>query len=49
MFKMAERSEGCSGETFLAPCTRKKGLQRKMTEDDYWIDVQEHIGMFSKS
>ena len=46
MFKMAERSDGCSGETWLAPCTRKN---RKMTKDNYWIDVQENIGMFSKS
>ena len=41
MFKMAERSDGCSGETLLAPSTRKKRLQRKMTNDYYWIDVQE--------
>ena len=47
MFKMAERSDGCSGQTFLAPCTRKK-LQKKMTDDYYWIGVQENIGMFSK-
>ena len=46
---MVERSDGCSGETLLAPCMRKKRLQRKMTKDDYWIDVQENIGMFSKS
>ena len=46
---MAERSDGCSGETLLSPCTRKKRLQRKMTEDYYWISVQENIGMFSKS
>ena len=39
----------CSGETLLAPCTRKKRLQRKMTKDYYWIGVQENIGMFSKS
>ena len=49
MFKMTERSDGCSGETLLAPCTRKKILQRKMTKDDYWIDVQENIGKLSKS
>ena len=49
MFKMAERSDGCSGETLLAPCTRKKRLQRKMTKNYYWIGVQENIGMFSKS
>ena len=49
MFKMAERSDGCSGETLLAPCTRKKRLQRNMAKDHYWIGVQENIGMFSKS
>ena len=48
MFKMAERSDDCSGETLLAPCTRKKRLQRKMTDDYYWIGVQENIGMLSK-
>ena len=46
---MAERSDGCSGETLLAPCARKKRLQRKMTKDYYCIGVQENIGMFSKS
>ena len=49
MFEMAERSDGCSGETLLAPCTRKKRLQRKMTKDYYCIGGQENIGMFSKS
>ena len=49
MFKIFERSDGCSGETLLAPCTRKKRLQRKMTKDHYWIGVQEDIGMLSKS
>ena len=49
MFKMAERSDGCSGETLLAPCTRKKRLQRKMTKDYCWIGVQENIDMLSKS
>ena len=44
---MAERSDGCSGETLLAPCTRQKKLQRKITKDCYWIGVQENIGMFS--
>ena len=48
MFKMAERSDGCSGETLLAPCTRKKRLHRKMTKDNYWIGAQEHIGTLSK-
>ena len=46
---MTERSDGCSGETLLAPCTRKKMLQRKITNDYYWTGVQENIGMFSKS
>ena len=45
MFKLAERSDGCSGETFLASCVRKKKLQRKMTNDYYWIGVQENVGM----
>ena len=49
MFKMAERLDGCSGETLLAPCTREKRLQRKMTKDNYWTGVQENIGMISKS
>ena len=30
-------------------CTRKKRLQRKMAKDNYWIGVQENIGMFGKS
>ena len=49
VFKMAERSDGCSGEKLLAPCTRKKRLQITITKDYYWIAVQENIGMFSKS
>ena len=49
MFKMAERSDDCSDGTLLAPCARKKRLQRKMTKDYYWIGVQENTGMFSKS
>ena len=40
---------GCSGETLLAPCTRKKRLQRQMTKHNYRIGVQENIGMFSES
>ena len=40
---------GCSGETLLAPCTRKKRLQRKVTKDHCWIGIQENIGMFSES
>ena len=39
----------CSGETLLAPCTRKKRLQRKITKHYHWIGVQENIGTFSKS
>ena len=39
----------CSGETLLAPCTRKKRLLRKITKHYHWIGVQENIGMFSKS
>ena len=49
MFKMAEGSDGCSGETLLAPCTRKKRLQRKMAKDNYWIAVKQNIDMFGKS
>ena len=49
LFKMAERSDGCSGETFLCPCTMKNRLQRKMTKDYHCPDVQENIGMFSRS
>ena len=48
-FKIAERLGGCSCETFLAPCARKKGLQRKMTKDKYSIGAQENISMSSKS
>ena len=43
---MADRKDGCSGETQLAACTRKKRLQRKMTKYYYCIDVQENIGKF---
>ena len=39
----------CSGEALLAPCTRKKRLQRKITKHYHWVSVQENIGMFSKS
>ena len=41
--------DGCSGETWLALCTRKKRLQRMITKDYYWIGIQEDIDMFSKS
>ena len=47
-FKMAEQSDGCSGEKLLAPCTRKNRLRGKMTADYYWIGTQENIGTFSK-
>ena len=49
MFKMVEGSDGCSGETLLVPCTRKKRLQRKMIKDLYWLGVQENNGMFHES
>ena len=42
VFEMAERSDGCSGETFLAPCARRERMQRKMTIDFYWIGAQEN-------
>ena len=44
---MAERSDGCSGETLLALCARKERLQRKITKDYYWTGAEENIGMFS--
>ena len=28
VFKLAERLNGCSGETFLAPCARKKRQEK---------------------
>ena len=46
---MAERSDGYSGEKLLALCARKKKLQRKMTENCYWIGAEESIGKISKS
>ena len=46
---MAKRLDGCSDKTLLAPRTRKKRLQRKMTEDYYWIGVQENIGMLKRT
>ena len=46
---MTEGLDGRSGETLLAPCTRKQRLERKMAKDNYWIGVQENIGMFGKS
>ena len=45
IFKMAERLDGCSGETLLAPYTWKKRLQRKMTKDYCWIGVQECLNV----
>ena len=47
MFKMAEQSDDCSDETLLAPCTKMKRLQRRVTKGYYWTGVQEKIGMFS--
>ena len=35
-------------KTLVAPCTRKKRLQRKMAKDYYRAGVQENIGMLSK-
>ena len=49
MFKMAERSDDCSGEQCSLIIQGKKRLQIKITKDYYWIGVQENIGMFSKS
>ena len=46
---MAELLDGFSGEPLLAPCARKRNLQRKMTEDYYWIGAEENNGMSSKS
>ena len=41
LFIIAERSDGCSGETLLSLSTRKMRMQRKMTKDYYWMGVQE--------
>ena len=49
VFRMAEQSDGCSGETLVARCARKKRLQRRMTEDHCWVNTKENSGMFSKS
>ena len=47
---MAEALFGCSCETLLsAPCTKKKRLKRKMTEDYCLIGAQGIIGMFGSS
>ena len=49
VFKMAERSDGCSGETLLAPCACwKKKPQRNITKDYYWVGAKESIGIFNK-
>ena len=42
-FKMAERSNGYSGETLMVmvPCARKKKLQGKTTKDFYRICAEE--------
>ena len=34
-FRMAQRSDGCSGETLVGPCAKRKRLQRKLTKDYY--------------
>ena len=52
MFKMAERSDGCSGETLLAPCTRKKRLLRSLFDllnmpISSWTPIQKHLVIFS--
>ena len=47
-FKMAERSDGCSFETFLALCATKKRLQIRMNLDYYMTGAQEDIDMFSR-
>ena len=31
----------CSGEALLDPCTKKEGLQRKITKHYHWIGIQE--------
>ena len=41
--KMAERSDGCSGETLLTPCARRTRVLRKNTTDCYWIGTQDNI------
>ena len=46
---MAERSNGCSDETLLAPFAAKRRLRREMTEDYYWIGAEETISIFSNS
>ena len=43
------RSDGCSGETLLAHCARRKRLQRKRTMDYDWTGAQQNIVIFSKS
>ena len=46
---MAEQSDGWSGETLLAPCTKMKRLQGNMTKYYYWMGTEENIGMFNDS
>ena len=47
--KWSNNLDGYKGEKLLAPCSRKKRLQRKMTKDHYWIGAEENIGIFRKS
>ena len=49
IFQNGRTIDGCSVEKLLAPCTRKKRLQRNMTIDYYWIGTQENIGILSNS
>ena len=46
-FKIAERSDGCSGERNIVGSFCKKEEVAK--EDDYLIGAEEFIGMFIKS
>ena len=48
VFKMAERSDGCSGDILLALCMRKNRLQRNLSKGYYWISDQENINMFTQ-
>ena len=48
VFKMAKRLDDGSGETLLAPCARRKKLQRKMTTYYFWIGAQENIVVLSE-
>ena len=41
--RVAVHVVGILNSLLLAPCTRKKTLQRKMTKNYYWISVQDNI------